>query len=253
MGRRLLLFVIMFSVASGLTFIGCSDDEGNPTEPVDNGQTITLSEIFPMTVANEWSFANLDPTKDESEAYSVSEFTTSVEVTGTIDHIGHNGFVFHIRADQDGEVLEGDVYYYVSGDSLFESDAEETEWSWEEDIQGFSNKQVGDTLFWEIETSTENDIELEETDLLTIASFTESVVTDAGTFENCLVLKEEKFDIFRTNGTFVEGEHSVEYTYFAKGTGFIKSVDRDWSLTNETTDGSLLQYEEEVLTSSSVN
>ena len=249
MSRKLLILAILFSVSFGITFIGCDDDD-SPTEPTYNTNTILLSDIFPMTVGNQWAMAYTDSSKEEDGSYSVSEATFSIEVTGTINHVGHDGFVFHI---QNGVFGEEDVYFYASGDSLYESADGEDEWSWEEDIQGFSGKEVGDTLFWETETSMDGHLELEETDLLTIESFSETVTTDAGTFENCLVLKEEKFDYFRNNGTFDSGEHSVEYTYFAKGVGFIKSVDRDWDMTSETEDGTMIQYEKEELTSYTVN
>jgi len=248
----ILLLVILFSVSIGVTFISCDDDD-SPTEPTDNTQTVLLSDIFPMTVGNQWAYSNLDSSDDGNGSYSVIESTISVEVTGPITHAGHDGFVFHLQLNQDGETEELNTYYYASGDSLYISEEGETEWSWEEDIQGISDKEVGDTLFWERETGMEGDLELEETDLLTIHSLTESLTTDAGTFENCLVLKEEKYDYYRNNGTFESGEHSVEYTYFAKGVGFIKSVDRDWNLTSETEDGALIQYEEEKLTSYTVN
>jgi len=235
-----------------MTFIGCDDDD-SPTEPTDNTEAVTLSEIFPMATGNQWTMAYTDSSMEDDGSYSVSEATISVEVTGTINYLGHDGFVFHIQLNQDGELEEEDVYYYASGDSLYESAEGEDEWSWEEDIQGFSGKEAGDTLFWETETSMEDGLELEETDLLIIDSLAETVITDGGTFENCLVLKEEKYDYFRDNGTFVSGEHSIEYTYFAKGVGFIKSIDRDWDMTSETEDGDLLQYEKEALTSYTVD
>ncbi len=209
--------------------------------------TITLSEIFPLAVGNQWDYSNVDSSYNEG-VYEVNNFTTSHEVTGTVDHLGQNSFIFNIKVDEGGVIEEEILYFYSLGDSLFESEPGAEEWEWEEDIQGFAEKQVGDILFEESETSTVDDLTLEESDVLTIESFTESVTTQAGTFENCLVLKEVKYDIFKNaSGEFVLGEHSIEYTYFALGVGFIKSVDRDWEMTDETTDGTLLQYEEMIL------
>ncbi len=245
---RNLILVLNLSILIfiGLIIGGCKKDED--TDDPTNKMTIALTNIFPLAIGEQWNYSNVDSSNNEG-VYEVNHFTTTHKVTGITDHIGQNCFIFKIKVVDDGEIEEEDLYYYNSGDLLYESEPGETEWKLEEDIQGFVDKEVGDILFEEVIFSEDGGLNLEESDVLSIESFNESVSTPAGTFENCLVLKEEKYDIFTNeNGVFVKGEHSIEYTYFALGTGFIKSVDRDWELTNNITDGTLLQYEEMIIT-----
>jgi hypothetical protein len=241
MKHKIFFLMIMSFLISLFIFTGCDDDS---TSSQNDEQSVTIEQIFPLSVGNLWNYANTDSTLNDG-IYEVETYTTTTEVTEALEHLGQSSFLFHII--EDGE--EEDLYYYYAGNLLYEAEPGDTEWSWEEDIQGFTDKEVGYVFFSEDETSIEDDLNLRETDELSIYSFDGTV----GDYTECIVFMEEKYDIFTDdNGDFVMGEHSIEYTYFAIGIGIVKSVDNDWEMIDETTDGALLQFEQIVLTSTTL-
>lgn len=243
MKKTLLVFLLIFGFV-GLTFIaGCSDDDDS--DPVvDDTETYTLSDIFPMAVGNQWVYANVDSIADSTGTLVRMESTMTINITDTITYLGRSGYIFQsIGADS------SEIYLSMSGDSLFESGPNENAWTYDPDIQGFTDRVVGDVLFSVTDSSTVDSVTTMSTDVLKIDTFTGSITTADSAFSNCLVLMEEKFDYTMINGAFSAGEHSIKTTYLVKGIGLIQEIDRDWELTSPTENGDLIEYEEGKLTS----